>query len=302
MRTNKRSSVMMAGKAAPKRKKKLSHEQKVSRFYTCGAQKRSHEAGGFLSFGYWDKGVTDYYTAAKHLLSYVLRNSGIRRPEVILNVACGYGTETISIYKRFHPEKIIAIDITETHIEFARKAVEKSACNIDFQIKNACRTGFPDSYFSHIIGIEGPAHFNTRNDFIREAYRVMKPGGHLILTDIIAQDNKFRSNPLKMVIARFCSKRWHMPYENWIDAEEYRHLLEKTGFSVEKIEIIGDKVYPGFSSSNLRFASIINAIKTRGLFVGFGLTAISWLLGFLYRKKMVDYIFLRAEKTKIRNA
>lgn len=277
-------------------KQKLTHEQKVSRFYTCGTKKRSHEAGGFLSFGYWNKGEKDYYAAAKRLLEYVLDNSGIKKPRKILNVACGYGTETIYIYKRFKPEKIYAIDITESHIKFAQQIAEESGYNIEFQVKNACRTGFPNSYFSHIIGIEGPAHFNTRELFVKEAFRVLKPGGYLILTDIIALNKNFRSNPFKMKIGSFCSKRWHMPPENWSDAEEYRQLLEQTGFTVEKIQIIGDRVYPGFSASNLQFRAIINAIRTRGFFTGFGLTIISWLLGFLYRRKMLDYIFLRAKK------
>ncbi|HNX58172.1 MAG TPA: methyltransferase domain-containing protein [Spirochaetota bacterium] len=286
-----------AGKKAHlKLKPAITHEQKVSRFYTSGTKKRSHEAGGFLSFGYWDDKVEDYYSAAKRLLKYVLDNSGISNPSIILNVACGYGAETIGIFKRFKPSKIFAIDITKAHIDAANNMMQIYPYDISFQVKNACRTGFPESYFSHVIGIEGPAHFNTREMFIKEAYRVLKPGGCLILTDIIAQKNIYRLSPIKLQLARLCSKRWHMPYVNWIDEDGYRRLLEKAGFIVEKINIIGDKVYPGFSRNNLRFRSIINAITTRGFFTGIGLTIISWMLGFLYRKHMVDYIFLRAKK------
>jgi len=31
------------------------HEQGVEKFYSHGSKIRAHEAGGFLSFGYWDK-------------------------------------------------------------------------------------------------------------------------------------------------------------------------------------------------------------------------------------------------------
>jgi hypothetical protein len=72
--------------------------------------------------------------------------------------------------------------------------------------------------------------------------------------------------------------------------------LGEIGFAVDNVETIGANVYPGFSRFNLKWTSVKNAIRTRGLRIGLSLTFISWLLGYVYRRKIVDYIFVRAIK------
>ncbi len=277
----------------------LSHEDRVERFYSHGSEKRSGEASGFLSFGLWDDDTIDYCDSSKRLLAYVLEVSQIQNAENILNVACGYGTETIEIFNSVQPRSIHAIDITDAHIRVAQRC----ACDnnlddkIKFQKMDACRTTFSGELFSHIVGIEGPAHFNTREKFFSECRRLLKPGGMLLLTDIIINHQNFMASRLKRAIGVACSKSWHMPLKNWINAEEYRKQLEENGFTVECIHSIGNMVYPGFSRYNTRLRSIWNAIATRGIALGIGITFISWLLGLVYRKKMVDYIFVKAMKS-----
>ena len=283
---------------AKEAKKRRSHEERVARFYSHGSKKRSREAEGFLSFGFWNEETADYHDSSKKLLSYVLENSRITNPEKILNVACGYGTETIEIFKKLQPHSIHAIDITEAHIRVAKQC----ACDNDlddkitFQKMDACRTAFEGGIFSHIVGIEGPAHFNTRAAFFMECRRLLKTGGVLLLTDILINHQNFKHSRLKRAIGVLCSKSWHMPLKNWMNEGEYRKQLEDNGFAVEFIHTIGDMVYPGFAKYNTRRHAIRNAIATRGIFIGIGITFISWLLGQVHRRNMVDYIFVKAVK------
>jgi ubiquinone/menaquinone biosynthesis C-methylase UbiE len=197
-----------------------------------------------------------------------------------------------------NPKKIYSIDITDSHIEFAQKRAAELGLSdrVIFNKMDACKTDFPSESFSHVLGIEGPAHFNTREDFFRESYRVLKKGGVLVLTDILSNTENFIHSRIKLKIAKLCSIHWHQPIENWADANKYRAQLEKAGFKVEILNVIGGMVYPGFSGYNTRIRSICNAIRIRGFFVGLGLTFISWLLGYVYAKKMVDYVYVKAVK------
>lgn len=274
------------------------HESGVEKFYSHGSKIRANEAGGFLSFGYWDKNEMEYFDAAERLVKFFLEEGEIKNPENILNVACGYSAESFRFYDYLKPQKMHCIDITQAHIDFAKKKAEERGLQekLIFEKKDACRTGYPGEYFSHILGIEGPAHFKTRMDFFKECYRVLKKRGQLMLTDITFDPSKTMNRPWIKKITELGSRHWHMPRENWVNVEKYCQQLREVGFKVEKCLRIGNMVFPAFARYNTRMKSMLRAVKTRGLPLGIGLSFISWLLGYGYRHGVIDYIFIKAEK------
>lgn len=276
----------------------MSHERGVEIFYSHGSKKRALQADGFLSFGYWDQETKDYYQAAENLVKFFLEEAKIENPENVLDVACGYSAESFRFFDAFKPKEMRCIDITQAHIDFAKQKAEqkKLADRLKFEKKDACRTGYQNEFFSHIVGIEGPAHFNTRADFFKECYRVLKHKGQLMLTDITFDPMAAGKNFFVKQMAKLGSERWHMPKANWVNAEKYCEQLRQAGFRVEKCLRIGDRVFPAFARYNTRMKSIMRAIETRGLPLGVGLSFISWLLDYGYRHKIIDYIFIKAEK------
>jgi ubiquinone/menaquinone biosynthesis C-methylase UbiE len=277
---------------------KLTHENKVEKFYSHGSDLRRFQEGGYLSFGYWINGITDYHQAVEALINHMLMFEKPLNSGMVLNVACGYGSETLKIYEKICPEKIIAIDITGQHIEYAKLQISSLNLSdrIQFEKMDACKLNFPPCSFDYVIGIEGPAHFNTREVFLKKAYEMLKPQGILLLSDIIVNNIEAEKNLYNRIIGHFCAKHWHMPKANWMSMEELKLLLNKIGFVIDTFESAGKDVFPGFSRFNLKMKSIRNAIHTRGIRIGLALTFISWLLGYVYRRKMIDYMFLRAIK------
>ena len=204
----------------------------------------------------------------------------------------------MKIYEKIHPEKIYAIDITGPHIEFARRHFNELNLSdkIHFEKMDACRMCYQPCSFDYVIGIEGPAHFNTRETFLRKAYEVLKPGGVMLLSDIIIDIREMLNGFYNRRIGKLCAKHWFMPEANWMSIDELKVLMEKIGFKIDVVERIGDKVYPGFAEFNLKWVSLKNAVKTRGFRIGVALSFISWLLGHVHRRKMIDYVFIRALK------
>ncbi|MCX6781858.1 MAG: methyltransferase domain-containing protein [Candidatus Magasanikbacteria bacterium] len=278
--------------------KSITHENKVERFYSHGSKIRALEAGGYLSFGYWDKDTKEYFDAAENLVNFFLEEAKIENPENVLDVACGYSAESFRFFDAIKPKEMRCIDITQAHIDFAKKRAEQKHLEdkLKFEKKDACQTGYQNEFFSHIVGIEGPAHFNTRADFFKECYRVLKHKGKLMLTDITFDPVAAGKNYLVKKMTELGSQHWHMPKANWVNVDKYCEQLHQAGFKVEKCLRIGDKVFPAFARYNTRMKSMLRAVRTRGLPLGVGLSFISWLLGYGYRHGVIDYIFIKAEK------
>jgi len=277
---------------------RLTHENKVERFYTHGTKLRSVQENGFLSFGYWDENTADYKLAVKNLLGLVLQKEEPLNGGLVLNVACGYGAETFSIYEKLKPDRIIAVDITEAHINCAKSEAERKRLSekIYFEKMDACSLPYEDGTFNYIIGIEGPAHFNTREKFLRRGFDLLATGGILLMSDIIVDSVASRKNWFYRRLSRFCSKHWFMPENNWMSIDELECLLNDIGYRNIVLQSIGGNVYPGFAKFNTRWTSVINAVKIRGLRIGIALTFISWLLGFTYRIGLTDYVLIKAVK------
>lgn len=284
------------------------HERKINDFYSAGLdEKKDSEydeskekmTGKFLNFGYWEKETDDYLDAARRLLNFFIENSGVKKAKKVLNVCCGYGTETFTYFKKFKPIMIKGLDITKLQVDYANDKAKKLKVDdkIKFKHGDACVLNFPEKYFSHVLGIEGIANFNTREKFFKAVSRVLQKDGELILTDIILGkkfNNKSRIH--KFLVSLVC-KGWVVPRANWVNEENYKKQLEKHKLKVIFIKKIGNKVFPGYGNYFSKFDTIKKLRKERGIFNSLGLSIISMMLGYLYQKGWIEYIYVKAKKS-----
>jgi ubiquinone/menaquinone biosynthesis C-methylase UbiE len=248
------------------------HERKVENLYSGGIENYADWHNGYLNFGLWEEGVADYIKAAENLVHRMGTLLGLNETSKLLDVAPGMGTQDIYLSQNFSPVSIDGLDVTWGHIEHGRRRVREALLEdrVHFHHGTAIELPFPDATFTHVLSIEGPEHFDTREKFLHEARRVLRPGGIIAMADFIVKNPP--RNPLEKLVAEAARKLWQVPRANIYQAAVYEQKMQEAGFKDIEIQEIGASVIPGYYFEQMRPETIRAISRIRGFVLArFGL-------------------------------
>lgn len=129
------------------------------------------------------------------------------------------------------------VNIVDQQLAWARRFILANGLShqIRLHMASAMSLPFRDATFDMVFCLEAAHCFADKPRFLREALRVLRPGGKLLLADIVGN-------------AR-------LPLVNWqpalgldlVRARDWLRMVSSTGFRIEKHQMIGHAVYPGCS-------------------------------------------------------
>mgnify|MGYP003705796337 CR=1 FL=1 len=205
-----------------------------------------NEDSNFMNYGYWDKSTMTLKDANRRLCKMIYTKGTLKNADRILDIGCGYGEQDFYWAHKIKG-RIEGIDIDETSIRSAqaesRNAAKKgdNRRNIKFETGNACMIDRKDATYDRVVSLESAFHYIPRENFFREAYRVLKKGGKLVMADILYNDTT-SINIFNTMNRNAFSEMFAIPDANKIGIREYTKQLEDIGFRV-KIEDISDKTF-----------------------------------------------------------
>lgn len=273
------------------------HERKVENLYSGGIQNYADWHSGYLNFGLWEEGIADYIKAAENLVQRMGTLLSLNETSKLLDVAPGMGTQDIYLSQNFSPISIDGLDVTWGHIEHGRRRAREAHLEdrVRFHHGTAIELPFPDGSFTHVLSIEGPEHFDTREKFLHEARRVLRPGGIIAMADFIVKNPP--RNPLQKLVAEAARKLWQVPRANVYKAAVYKQKMQEAGFEDIEIQEIGASVIPGYYFEQMRPETIRAISKIRG----FALARLGLLLDVaVYRgftMGLLEYVLVRGVRS-----
>ncbi|MBS4009479.1 MAG: methyltransferase domain-containing protein [Roseovarius sp.] len=142
------------------------------------------------NFGFWrdadGQRIENPGEAARELVRrHIAQDPNRARARRVLDVGCGLGACTAQIASAYPQADVIGINYSSAQIDHASRLY--AGPRVSFQRMRAESIAFQNETFDCIHAIETAMHFRTRQQFLTEACRLLRPGGRLILTDVLVE-------------------------------------------------------------------------------------------------------------------
>ena len=150
--------------------------------------------------------------------------------ETLLDAGCGTAPMLTLLTREYPNKHFVGLDLTP---EMINKAKEKNLPNTELIIGDCENLPFEAETFDVIINSQSFHHYPNPQDFFDSVYRVLKPGGCLILRDNTGP--KLLMKIMNRVFMPLANLAGHGDVKGYL-IPEVQEMCEKAGLFIEKLE------------------------------------------------------------------
>jgi ubiquinone/menaquinone biosynthesis C-methylase UbiE len=177
-------------------------------------------------FGIW---FLKTETWAVHVLARALKDLERILPDrqasypTIVDVGCGRGRSFRLLHDKFHPTRMIGIDVDAAMLEIAAQETTAEGLTVEFQQTTSSRMMLDDESVDMVFCHQTFHHLMDQEAALAEFRRVLKPGGLFLFAE---STRKYIHSPMIRLLFRH-------PMDVQRSAEEYLAMIRAAGFRVD---------------------------------------------------------------------
>lgn len=152
----------------------------------------------------------------------------------VLDLACSIGQGTTALKERFPRAEVWGIDAGAPMVRYAHKRAVEMGVDVHFAQRMAESTGFPDGSFDivHAFILFHEVPTPVADQVIREAYRLLRPGG--IFTIIDFMNSKDHKSPVQLHTRYMDETQNGEPYSTEFVTSDFPQMLRAVFPKVEE--------------------------------------------------------------------
>ncbi len=244
-------------------------------------------APGWLNLGLWDgAGSEDQAeTACRRLVATLA--SALPAGGVIVDAGNGLGIQDGLIAELVRPRRLVAVNITEWQLAAGRRRL--AAAGAVPVVGDAARLPVADGAADGIISVEAAFHFSSRRAFFEQCYRVLRPGGVVTMSDIATR--RWPREPVELLSGLTQLRVFGLRRSAAMTAAQIAAAAAAAGLAEIEVTSCGDRVIgPALRLAAARLSSAAAAPAGHRAVA----CALLWQVELLWRRRVIDYILLRA--------
>lgn len=180
-----------------------------------------------LHLGYYDEKATTHKQAIERVNEVMADWANIQPGARIIDAGCGLGQSSLWLAQN-RKARVTGITIVPKQVETIQKYIAKhNIPNVDFIEANYFNMPFGDNSADLVWAIESVCHAEDKSMFYKEAFRVLKPGGKLLIAENLRVARPMDEEKEEMLKQLF--RPWAIP--DLDTPEEHANHAKRAGFS-----------------------------------------------------------------------
>ena len=236
----------------------------------------SHQRGAISVYGRRTRRRAAFGQACAALTAALGEAANVGYGDSVLDVGVGYGDQTAVWIERFGASRVVAVEVSATHVAAARKAQDAGLLPAAVELRQASAANTRQviasdgqqfdgvgRQFDVVLCLDCAYHFrpSRKNFLLLAASLALKPGGRYAAVDLIMSraDEDLADDPnatagwlwwrktLRACLRRAIALAVDIPSTNLHGVKAYEESLEAGGFEAAKFEVLTDRVLLPFA-------------------------------------------------------